>query len=147
MNNCLANHKITQIFTRRQYYGSGLRALSKNIVIYHRGERRVRRVLRRFQQLLRFSGASTFSVCSAVKFRDIPISLENSTVPPIIRKCCLILGKHLSHLLSHASCTRSPAIATDVPAGLPILITSFISSSISSASASSSIFNLTSVIE
>ncbi len=29
-------------------------ALSKNIVIYHRGERRVRRVLRRFQLLLRF---------------------------------------------------------------------------------------------
>ena len=45
-------------------------ALSKNIVIYHRGERRVRRVLRLFQSLLRFSGASAFSVCSAVKFKD-----------------------------------------------------------------------------
>ena len=31
------------------------RALSKNQVIYHRGERRVRRVLRLFQSLLRFS--------------------------------------------------------------------------------------------
>jgi len=27
MNNCLANHKITQIFTRRQYYGSGLTSI------------------------------------------------------------------------------------------------------------------------
>ena len=50
-------------------------------MIYHRGERRVRRVLRLFQSLLRFSGASAFSVCSAVKFKGIPISLENSTVP------------------------------------------------------------------
>ena len=44
-------------------------ALSKNIVIYHRGERRVRRVLRRFQSLLGFSDASAFSVCSAVKYK------------------------------------------------------------------------------
>ena len=43
---------------------------SKKIVIYHRGERRVRRVLRLFQSLLRFFGASAFSVCSAVKFKD-----------------------------------------------------------------------------
>ena len=56
-------------------------AQSKKPVIYQRGERRVRRVLRLFQSLLRFSGASAFSVCSAVKFEDIPISLENSTVP------------------------------------------------------------------
>ena len=53
---------------------------SKNIVIYHRGERRVRRVLRRFQSLPVFSGASAFSVCSVVIFEDIAISLENSTV-------------------------------------------------------------------
>jgi hypothetical protein len=50
------------------------RAQSKNIVIYHRGDRRGRRVFRLFQQLLRSSGASAFSVCSAVKFKDIPIS-------------------------------------------------------------------------
>ena len=31
-------------------------------MIYHRGERRVRRVLRPFQSLLRFSGAFAFSV-------------------------------------------------------------------------------------
>ena len=55
-------------------------AQSKNIVIYHRGERRVRRVFRLFQSLLRFFGASAFSVCSAVNFGDIAISLENSTV-------------------------------------------------------------------
>ncbi|KAF5433376.1 hypothetical protein C5S35_16485 [Candidatus Methanophagaceae archaeon] len=40
----------------------------------------VRRVLRLFQPLLGFSGASAFSVCSAVKFKDIAISLEKSTV-------------------------------------------------------------------
>ena len=28
-----------------------------------------------------FSGASAFSVCSAMKFKDIPISLQNLTVP------------------------------------------------------------------
>ena len=56
------------------------KALSKNIVIYHRGERRVRRVLRLFQPLLGFPDAFAFSVCSAVNFEDIPISLENSTV-------------------------------------------------------------------
>ncbi|MCD6457139.1 MAG: hypothetical protein J7K81_10205 [Methanophagales archaeon] len=33
-----------------------IRALSKNQVIYHRGDRRVRRVLRRFQSLFMFSG-------------------------------------------------------------------------------------------
>jgi len=44
-------------------------SLSKNIVICHRGERRVRRVLRRFQSLLVFSDASAFSVCSAVKYK------------------------------------------------------------------------------
>ena len=65
------------------------RALSKNIVIYHRGERRVRRVLRLFQSLFRLSGASAFSVCSAVKFKDIAISPENSTVP--VRATCIIL--------------------------------------------------------
>ena len=46
-------------------------ALSKNIVIYHRGERRVRRVFRRFHSLFRFSGAFAFSVCSAVNFKDL----------------------------------------------------------------------------
>ncbi len=57
-------------------------ALSKNQVIYHRGERRVvRRVLRQFQSLLRLSGASAFSVCSAVKFKDLAISLKKSAVP------------------------------------------------------------------
>ena len=55
--------------------------LSKNLVIHHRGERRVRRVLRLLQPLLRFSCTSAFSVCSAVKSKDIAISLENSTVP------------------------------------------------------------------
>ena len=49
-------------------------------MIYQRGDRRVRRVLRLFQPLLGFSGASAFSVCSAVKFKDIAISLEKSTV-------------------------------------------------------------------
>jgi hypothetical protein len=34
-----------------------------------------------FQPLLGFSGASAFSVCSAVKFKDMVISLEKSTVP------------------------------------------------------------------
>ena len=53
------------------------RHLSKNPVIYHRGERRARRVLRRFQSLLILSGAFAFSVYSAVKFKDIAISLEN----------------------------------------------------------------------
>ena len=52
-------------------------AQSKNIVIYHRRERRDHKVLRRFQPLLMFFGASAFSVCSAVKFNDIAISLEN----------------------------------------------------------------------
>ncbi|KAF5436996.1 hypothetical protein C5S35_06385 [Candidatus Methanophagaceae archaeon] len=56
-------------------------AQSKKPVIYQRGDRRVRRVLRLFQQLLVFSGASAFSVCSAVKFKDIAISLKKSTVP------------------------------------------------------------------
>ncbi len=46
-------------------------ALSKNIVIYHRGERRDHGVLRLFQPLHGFSGASAFSVCSAVEFKDI----------------------------------------------------------------------------
>ena len=55
--------------------------LSKNIVIYHRGERRVRRVLGHFQSLFRLSGAFAVSVCSAVKFKDIAISLENLTLP------------------------------------------------------------------
>ena len=52
-------------------------AQSKNQVIYHRRERRDRRVLRLFQLLLMFFGASAFSVCSAVKYKDIAISLEN----------------------------------------------------------------------
>jgi hypothetical protein len=56
-------------------------ALSKNQVIYHRGERRVRRVLGLFQSLFGLSGAFAFSVCSAVEFKDLAISLENSTVP------------------------------------------------------------------
>ena len=50
-------------------------------MIYQRGDRRVRRVLRLFQPLLGFSGASAFSVCSAVKFKDIAIPLKKSTVP------------------------------------------------------------------
>ncbi|HJH25899.1 MAG TPA: hypothetical protein C5S37_03795, partial [Methanophagales archaeon] len=61
------------IFTRGEV--TLKRALSKNPVIYHRGERRARRVLRLFQSLLRFSGVSAFSVCSAVKFKDLAISL------------------------------------------------------------------------
>ena len=58
------------------------KALSKNPVIYHRGERRVHRVLRLFQSLLGFPSAFAVSMCSAVKFKDVAISLENSTVPP-----------------------------------------------------------------
>ena len=44
-------------------------ALSKNPVIYHRRERRARRVLRLFQSLLMFSGAFAFSMCSAVNLK------------------------------------------------------------------------------
>jgi len=44
-------------------------ALYKNPVIYHRGERRARRVLRPFQSLFVFSGDSAFSVCSAVNLK------------------------------------------------------------------------------
>ena len=58
------------------YLGLLLPALSKNPVIYHRGERRVRRVLRLFQSLFRLSSAFAFSVCSAVKFKDLAISLN-----------------------------------------------------------------------
>jgi len=70
------------------------RALSKNPVIYHRGERRARRVFRLFQSLASFSGAFAFSVCSAVKFKDLAISLENLTVPPALHL------KSLLHLKS-----------------------------------------------
>ena len=45
-------------------------------MIYHRGEHRVRRVLRLFQSLLRFSGDFAFSVFSTVKFKDLAISLK-----------------------------------------------------------------------
>lgn len=45
------------------------RALSKNIVIYHRRERRDHRGFRRFHSLLRFSDASACSAYSAVKLR------------------------------------------------------------------------------
>ena len=51
-------------------------AQSKNQVICHRGERRVRRVLRLFQPLLRFSDAFAFSVCSAVKYKRKCMSQE-----------------------------------------------------------------------
>jgi hypothetical protein len=44
-------------------------------------EKSSRRVLRLFQSLFRLSGAFAFSLCSAVKFKDLAISLENSTVP------------------------------------------------------------------
>jgi len=47
-------------------------ALSEHPVIYHRGGRRV---LRSFQSSLWFSDASAFSACSAVKFKDIVITL------------------------------------------------------------------------
>ena len=56
-------------------------AQPKNMAFYHRGERRVRRVLRLFQSLLGFSDAFAFSACSAAKFKDIVISLEKPTVP------------------------------------------------------------------
>ena len=49
-------------------------ALSKNPVVYHRGDRRGRRVLR----LIR---ASAFSAYSAVKLEDIIISLDFPIVP------------------------------------------------------------------
>jgi len=42
-----------------------------NIVIYHRGERSVRRILRVFQSLFMLSGAFAFSVCSAMNFEDV----------------------------------------------------------------------------
>ena len=61
--------------------GQEIGAQSKNIVVYHRRERRVRRVLRWFQSLLVFSGASAFSVCSAANFEGIALSLKNSAVP------------------------------------------------------------------
>ena len=54
---------------------------SKNPVIYHRGDRRGRRVLRPSQFSLWFSDASAFSAYSAVKLKDIMISLEFSIVP------------------------------------------------------------------
>ena len=75
-------------------------ALSKNLVIYHRGERRVHRVLRLFQSLRLgfFFGTFAFSVCSAVKFKDIAISLENSTVP----RLCI-----LNSLFQNTSCDVS----------------------------------------
>ncbi len=71
---------VGDIWSERNYYYL-LGAQSKKSVIYQRGDRRVRRVLRRFQPLLVFSDASALSVCSAVKFKDIAISLEKSTVP------------------------------------------------------------------
>nr|AAU84303.1 hypothetical protein GZ9D1_16 [uncultured archaeon GZfos9D1] len=43
-------------------------------MIHHRGERRVRRVLRLFQSLFRLSGAFAFSVCSAVNFDVTPFT-------------------------------------------------------------------------
>jgi len=56
-------------------------AQSKKSVIYQRGDRRERRVLRRFQPLLVFSDASALSVCSAVKFKDIAISqIKNGAI-------------------------------------------------------------------
>jgi len=55
-------------------------AQSKNHVIYHRRVRRARKVLGLFQPLLMFYGAFAFSVCSAVKFNDLAIPIENSTV-------------------------------------------------------------------
>ena len=73
--------KITCAKRKTNFFVYPPQALSKNQVIYHRGERRVRRVLRQFQSLLRLSGASAFSVCSAVKFKDLAISLKNSAVP------------------------------------------------------------------
>ena len=45
------------------------RALSKNLVICHRRERRDHRGFRRFDLLLRFSDASACSAYSAVKLR------------------------------------------------------------------------------
>ena len=73
------NERVKTIERRGRITGKkyGERAQSKNQVIYHREERRVRRVLRLFQSLPMFFGTSAFSVCSAVKFKDIAISLEN----------------------------------------------------------------------
>ena len=53
-------------------------ALSKNPVIYHRGGRRV---LTPFQSSLWFSDASALSAYSAVKFKDMVISLDFPIVP------------------------------------------------------------------
>jgi len=53
-------------------------AQSKNIVIYHRRERRVRRVLRLFQSLPVFSGASAFSEGLAVICEDAGCKMQDA---------------------------------------------------------------------
>ena len=68
-------------FRFRRGFKRAAEMLEKGEDNYHRGERRVRRVLRLFQSLLRLSDAFAFSVCSAVKFKDLAISLKNSIVP------------------------------------------------------------------
>jgi hypothetical protein len=56
-------------------------ALSKNIVIYPPRRSQSTQSFRTVSILADFPDGSAFSVCSAVKFKDIVISLENSTVP------------------------------------------------------------------
>ena len=74
----------------------GTLCLSENPVIYHRGGRRGRRVLRPFQSSLGFLmplraafGDTSYSAYSAVKLKDMVVSLEN----PIVSEPC----KHQSN--------------------------------------------------
>jgi len=57
------------------------RAQSKNIVIYPPRRAQRTQSFRTVSIVADFPDGSAFSVCSAVKFEDISISLENSTVP------------------------------------------------------------------
>ena len=77
----LKGTKGMRIFKFRRGFKRAAEKLEKGEDIYHRGERRVRRVLRLFQSLLRLSDAFAFSLCSAVKFKDLAISLKNPIVP------------------------------------------------------------------
>ncbi|HJH26292.1 MAG TPA: hypothetical protein C5S37_05835 [Methanophagales archaeon] len=47
------------------------------------------------QQLFGLSDAFAFSVCSAVKFKDLAISLENSTVPRVTKNYQLTIPKEI----------------------------------------------------
>ena len=57
-----------------------MKILPKKIMIYPPRRAQSTQSFKTVQSLFRFSGAFAFSVCSAVKFKDVAISLENSTV-------------------------------------------------------------------